>query len=942
MTDACLGNAARSVWAKSPDNNGRWLPLWQHMDDSADVAGWLFDNWLARSVRELLADEFDGNLDSARCAVTFLAGVHDIGKATPAFAIQHESLAQAMREQGLYMASTKGELVDRHRTPHALAGHHLLIRWLESQGWDRRYARPWGAVVGSHHGIPPDAMDEQEGAPSILPQLYGKDLWCAVQMELLDRVARRTGAMARLEPWAKEQLSQPFQVLVTGIVIMADWIASDTDLFPYLDGSPFDPGERASKALTALALPSPWLVPSVVTDPEDLFRARFDLPGGAAPRPIQHAAVQVALEMPGPGLIIIEAPMGEGKTEAALAVAEFTARRWGAGGVFVALPTQATSDAMFERVVNWLDRMGSNGQQVGGSIMLSHSKSRFNRLFQGLVRAGWRGEIALDEHRDRRSRRREAHHAVVAHSWLTGRKKAQLANFTVGTIDQVLFAGLKARHLMLRHLGLASKVVILDEIHAYDAFMNSYLTRVLTWLGAYRVPVVALSATLPGERRSELVQAYLAGQGAAPSGFEGDEVDNAGRVVYPAITWTEGARANLRGVEPSARSTTVQLDQAADEELVDLLSEKLSHGGCALVVRNTVKRVLDTAALLDETFPGEVTIAHSRFMAADRARIDEGLLKGFGPRGPRVNRPRRHVVVASQVVEQSLDVDFDLLVTDLAPVDLVLQRMGRLHRHQRGDGQSERPEKLRDARVYIMGVDLTDDPPDIAEVSGRGNVYDEHVLLRSAAVMAERIGGTVVLPTDIATLVQVVYGKESVGRDAWRAAMANAAERSQHRKEHRLEKASTFQIAPPSKAGKAIVGWVSAHVGDADDDRRGQGQVRDGAPSLEAIVVQRDGEGGWRTPAWLGEGKGGRPIPQDAAPTDDLPEIMMACSLRLPLEFSEADSEDDLWDSTPEAWEVSPLIYRYPALVVDLDGRGEIAGRAIRYTPERGLEVIRT
>jgi CRISPR-associated endonuclease/helicase Cas3 len=485
-----LSEPARSVWAKSPAGDGAWLPLWQHMDDSADVAGLLFDKWLARGVVEFMSYEFAGREDDARKAVTFLAGIHDLGKATPAFAIQHDLLAQRMRSRGLGMPNTKLQLDDRHLAHHAVAGHQLLIRWLIAAGWRRAEARTWGVVLGGHHGVPPDAVTEQAATPDDVPHLYGRDLWESVQDELAQRVAVRTGAINRLADWQGLKLSQQFQVLVTGLVIVSDWIASNDEMFPYLPGELPEVSshtDRAVTALDALQLPQPWRLKRPTADVVELFGARFDLPVGARPRPVQHVVADVARQMPEPGLMIVEAPMGEGKTEAALAAAEILAERWEAGGLLVALPTQATADAMFNRIVAWLDRMGAGDQDVGGAIVLTHGKARFNRLFQGLMAAGrWR-EIGTDDVyatkrcADGRKRHRTGH-AVVAHSWLSGRKKAQLANFTIGTIDQLLFAGLKSRHLMLRHLGLAGKVAVLDEIHAYDAYMNSYLTKVVTWL----------------------------------------------------------------------------------------------------------------------------------------------------------------------------------------------------------------------------------------------------------------------------------------------------------------------------------------------------------------------------------------------------------------------------------------------------------------------------
>jgi CRISPR-associated helicase Cas3/CRISPR-associated endonuclease Cas3-HD len=941
-----LSEAARSVWAKSLDE-GAWLPLWQHLYDSADIAGALVDHWLAPAVIDLFAREFDGDVDQARTAACFLAGIHDLGKATPAFAIQDTFLAQQMRDHGLWMPASKVELSERVVAPHALAGQQILVDSLcEEHGWTGRVARTWGVVVGGHHGVPPTGTDEQYG-PRTNPDLYGEGRWKQVQHELVDHLAARTGADAFLDRWRARGLSAQFQVLATALVITADWIASNKALLPFHRDALPEVGEnveRIQRAVAELALPRPWRPADPPQDIARLFATRFQLPVDAQPRPVQQLACEVAREMPDPGLLIVEAPMGEGKTEAALAAAEILAARGGAGGLLVALPTQATSDAMFARVLAWLDALGSGDQQIDGSIMLSHGKSRFNREFQGLVRAGRLAEIGVDDERVRRA----AKHPVLAHAWLTGRKKSALANFVVGTIDQLLFAGLKSRHLMLRHLGLAGKVVVLDEIHAYDAYMNSYLTRVLTWLGAYRVPVVALSATLPGDRRRALVEAYERGRD-----LDGDQesragsVDLGGNVGYPVLTWTQPGRITTWVAENSARRTSVAVNVLAggleDDDLdsvIALLRDQLSEGGTALVVRNTVRRVLAAARALEREFPSEVTVTHARFIVADRLRNDHALLDSFGPPGRAVARPHRHVVVASQVVEQSLDVDFDLLITDLAPIDLVLQRMGRLHRHQRGEGQAHRPRKLRTAGAFLTGVDLSGDVPKL-EPSAERYVYGRYPLLRAAATLLPRLGASVELPTDISTLVQQAYGADRIGPPGWQDDMDEARVRWEQRTAAREAKAETYQIAEPSRSRRAISGWVSGNVGDVDDETpEGQGQVRDGTPSLEAILVCEDDAGRWRTPAWLDDDRGGLDVPRDEVPSDDRVQVMAECSLRLPLTFSNEKSEDELWSARPEPWEGSPLIYRLPVLRVTQDGWGEINGSRVRYTPQMGLEVF--
>jgi CRISPR-associated endonuclease/helicase Cas3 len=942
-----LSSAARSVWAKSLNDDGAWLPLWQHMDDSSDIAGGLFDGWLSPSVIELLASPFGGDVAAARTGVTLLAGLHDLGKATPAFAVQDQVLAQRMREHGLEMPTTKELLVDRRRVYHSLAGHQLLSRWLVHQGWSKGLATTWAVVLGGHHGVPPDAFSLTGGNPAAYPKLYGQGVWEEVQRELTEHVAARTGACGYLDVWREVELPAQFQVLTTGLVIISDWIASNETLLPFLRARLPEASEKTGRgrwALDQLALLPPWRPVDIPDTVDDLFAARFQLPEGAGPRPAQRAACEVIMDMSAPGLVIIEAPMGEGKTEAALAAAEIMTRRWGAGGLQVALPTQATTDAMFDRVMHWLDTMGEENQTLG-AITLSHGKARLNRVFQGVLQAGRLAEIGCDEGFGL-DRRHHLPHAVVAHSWLSGRKKSQLANFVVGTIDQVLFAGLKSRHLMLRHLALAGKIVLLDEVHAYDVFMNSYLTRVLTWLGAYRVPVIALSATLPPERRRVLLSAYQRGwtgdrppQAAGPSGQVSDDGG------YPVISWTAGADVQSRNVAPSSRKTTVSiaaLGGGAEDDLdalTALLQEALSDGGCALVVRNTVRRVLRTADFLKRSFADEVTVAHSRFIAADRLRNDEDLLDRFGPPSRALDRPFRRIVVASQVVEQSLDIDFDLLITDLAPVDLILQRMGRLHRHARGKDQSDRPPKLRSARTYITGADFTDHPPALERGASR-YVYGAYPLLCAAAVLVPRFGSTIQLPDDIPVLVNQAYGQQINAPDSWSTALEDAHCRWLEDTTRRTENAKNFQISDPPRAGTAILGWISASVGEADDESQGQGQVRDGPPSVEAILVQQSQSGDWFTPDWLPDGQGRLPVPQDRTPSDDLASIMAACTVRLPLQLSDDASERALWSVTPEPWIDSPLIYRLPVVVIGDDGLGAINGRRIRYTQQLGLEVF--
>ncbi|KRD17922.1 CRISPR-associated helicase/endonuclease Cas3 [Streptomyces sp. Root264] len=931
------------------------------MEDSAAVAGLLWDEWLPFGMRQLIAEVLPGGEVDGRRLVVWLAGGHDIGKATPAFACQVDQLADAMRVKGLEMRSRNAMGPDRRLAPHGLAGQVLLGEWLEERhGWAHKQTGQFTVAVGGHHGVPPESgqvkalYDHEE-----LLRTPGRSsgVWRQVQTELLDACAQCFGVEDRLAEWQALKLPQPVQVLLTALVIVSDWIASNPDLFPYFpDAESHSSQERLAAAWKGLNLPPPWQAAEPAGDAQELFASRFALLQGAKVRPVQETALTLAREMEAPGLMIIEAPMGEGKTEAALAVAEIFAARSGAGGVFFALPTMATGNAMFPRLLEWLKRLPDDGS-CRRSVHLAHSKAALNEDFAGLLARGGRVAAVDMDAAASASRRlgaltQSAGAELVAHTWLRGRKKAMLASFVAGTVDQLLFAALKSRHLALRHLAVAGKVVVIDEAHAYDAYMSVYLDRVLAWLGSYRVPVVVLSATLPAARRRQLVEAYAA---VAVVPIDSAPADG----EYPLLTAVvpDGSPI-VRHPSASARSTDVRIERIEDglDVLADRLETELAGGGCVLVVRNTVKRVLETARVLRERFGDDaITVAHSCFVDVDRAAKDRDLLERFGPPGNTTRRPTsRHIVVASQVAEQSLDVDFDLLVSDLCPVDLLLQRMGRLHRHQRGEDQSQRPARLQKARCLLAGADWEADVP--VPVRGSVAVYGAYALLRSAAVLLPHLDGgsrrPVRLPGDISPLVQGAYAEALVGPQGWASTLHDAKVRFERHRADQAERAAVFRLGEVGRAGRPLFGWVAAGVGDADDTRAGRAQVRDSRESLEVVVVQRRADGTLTTLPWLqadrqGRRRGGLELPQDQVPTSFAARAAASCGLRLPLQFSYAETLDQAiaeleqlyipaWQGKESPWLADQLI-----LALDEDCQTLLAGYALRYSPSDGLEVVR-
>ncbi|AUH40049.1 CRISPR-associated endonuclease Cas3'' [Streptomyces sp. CMB-StM0423] len=427
-----LSAGARVAWGKSDRKTDDWLPLFRHMCDSGAVAGRLWDAWLPPSVRELVSEGLPGGPQDGRRLAVWMAASHDIGKATPAFACQSDSLAQTMRSRGLDMPSLKQLGDDRKLAPHGIAGQLLLQEWLlERHGWSHRASGQFAVVVGGHHGVPPShqRIHDLELRPHLLRTggPAGRS-WKAVQYELLDACARFAGADARLGDWRRVKLTQPAQVALTALVIVADWIASSAELFPYsLDEEGLgSTQERMEAAWRGLDLPTPWEPDEPREAVDVLFRSRFELRRGAVVRPVQEEAVRTAREMVPAGLVIIEAPMGEGKTEAAFAAAEILAARSGAGGCMVALPTRATGDAMFTRLLAWLDHLPRD--DGASSVFLGHAKAAFNDTWAGLLRSGSRAVTAVDDDGMQRipppgAERRENPAGLQAHQWLRGRKK---------------------------------------------------------------------------------------------------------------------------------------------------------------------------------------------------------------------------------------------------------------------------------------------------------------------------------------------------------------------------------------------------------------------------------------------------------------------------------------------------------------------------------------
>lgn len=946
------------LWGKSAARHGgRTHLLLGHLLDTAAVAGLMWDHYLSLSFQRRLDEVSGGN---GRAWLMWVCGIHDCGKACPAFQAMDEAEAAPVRAAGLSWSWRAVRWGRKWR--HDVAGAWMLVPRLRKEWGAEEAAWVWPLVAGHHGKFPalgslgpsyPDASGlgpRWEEAQRVLTDVFTR----AVGFEDLAAV-RPVGVLGRAE-----------QLALSGLVVMADWIASDHEFFRGLsDPAEVSPAKAASRAVGAwgrLGLRGGWAelsLPEAVTAP---LTERL----GVVPRASQRELVERAWSMPAPGLMVAEAPMGEGKTKAALAAAEVLAARFGLGGVFVAMPTQATSDPMYEQVCEWVR---SFDPELEAQVALLHGKRRFNARWRSIwegdrsgqaeseeepVAVPWDvygatygddefgefGEVSAEGRAADDCERRGG-----PAQWLLGNKRGLLTAFAVGTVDHLLYAATRTRHVMLRFAGLVGKVVIVDEVHAADVYMRQFLFEALRWLGQAGVPVVLLSATLPPAQRQALVDAYLMGAtGEADTSWP--VAEPAG---YPCVTVACAPDGHVtvgssRQAVPSWRkSQPVRLEWLLDTEpggavTAQAALEAVTDGGVVLVVVNQVDRAQSVyRSLVESGFDSELHLLHGRLCASHRAERTERCLRLMGPRAG-AERPERMVVVATQLAEQSFDVDADLLITDLAPVDLLLQRIGRLFRH----AGTRRPAAHRVPRVLVTGVAPGAGAARPRFLRASEAIYGEWPLLRAAALVADAAGALTEagepegvpevrpwsIPEDVPVLVARAYGESPVCPQGWGEAAAHEVWLA--KKSERASKAADLVLVRSREWGATTLEGLHSDGSKVHDEEQLAAVVRDGEQGVEAVVVHRTAHG---YTAFDGTRLG---VHGDAL-DEDVVERLLGGTVRLPPRLSkDAESLAPL-----PGWSSHPWLRHARALVME-DGWALVRETRVAYDGVLGLVVDRT
>ncbi|MEU5510753.1 CRISPR-associated helicase Cas3' [Streptomyces fungicidicus] len=961
------------LWGKSAAKNGgqRHLLL-GHLLDTAAVAGLMWDQYLSRAFRQRL-DEISGG--RGRLWFMWVCGIHDCGKACPAFQALDAVEAAPVLAAGLKWGRLP---TDRRKMwRHDVAGAALLKPRLVVE-WGSEEAAEWvWPLVAGHHG----AFPSVRGIEPPHREVQGRGpAWDEAQRAVVDVFTRAVGFEDLADVRPVGALRKAEQLALSGLIVMADWIASGGRMGRGLADAglvSFDDAQRCMEEWWAgLRLRGGWRdLPLPQTQAAPLTDRL-----GVTPRASQRELLERAWSMPAPGLLVAEAPMGEGKTKAALAAAEVLAARFGLDGMFVAMPTQATSDPMYEQVLQWVRTFDPD---LESQVALLHGRRRFNTLW----RAIWEGRPRPDSgsygdsdgcgcergeadlgaaggYDDFGAIDEDAHYGMApaapaaggapsgadgpAH-WFLDNKRGLLTAFAVGTVDHLLHAATRTRHVMLRFAGLAGKVVIVDEVHAADVYMRQFLVEALRWLGQAGVPVVLLSATLPPAQRQLFVDAYLSGVlGTADVHQPVPEP-----VGYPCVTVAYGvggravAETSREVVQPWRQSAPVKLAWLPDTEIsgarvAKAVHESVADGGVVLVVVNQVARAQAIHDELREAgFDGDLHLLHARLCAAHRADRTAECLRLMGPEAGE-DRPERMVVIATQLAEQSFDVDADVLITDLAPTDLLLQRIGRLHRHS----GTRRPEAHSVPRVLVTGVAAGRDGVPRFLGASKG-IYGTWSLLRAAALVAEGAGSLPAtadaqnavprpgegagwsIPADVPDLVARAYGGDEICPVGWDE--AEALEQWQAKELKREEKAEGFLLCRQREwAFPTLEGLHYAGI-RATSEEQLDAVVRDGDPTVEAVIVRRT-SGGYRAydGTWLGV--------NGEVDDDKVTDRLIGGTVRLPPRLTDA-AQAEL--RPLPGWEGRPWLRYRLALVLEDDGTARLGTDRVSYDDVLGLLVER-
>ena len=704
-------------WAKTTKEGKPGISVYEHMVNVGCVA-----RCIAEAAPKILK-----RFDLQPEVVGALVALHDLGKISPGFQRKCEAW---LEENDLMKIARNGCWDTAMESDHGKVSHAAIQVFLSESGIGHDSAKFVSAVLGAHHGRLNPPNDHGYRPQKLIFDSASQIAWDAerkANARMIWRHFAANGASIELND------TSPSLWWLAGLTSVADWIGSDERFFsPECQIKDEETASLARNALDTIGFRQIEFVQNLSF--HDLFHDAENPETRWIPNDMQEKTLST---VSAPGVYVVEAPMGMGKTEAALWAAYQLLVSGKATGIYFALPTQATSNRMHIRMNEFVRRISP----IFNASRLIHGNSWLMDADAGIAPATT--EIKMSSSDDAR----------MGRDWFASTKRALLAPFGVGTIDQALLGVVAAKHFFVRHFALAGKVVILDEVHSYDLYTGTLIDKLITTLEDIGCTVIVLSATLTGKRRSQIVP-------------HPEDADGEADICYPLIS----GRNEGQPIEPVAatppKSRTVKVDfiEAANgaEEAIMLAR----NGGAVLWICNTIdaaqRQYRQFMELAEEEFP--VGLLHSRFPFWRREKLEDLWMERLGKNG---KTRCGSILVSTQVVEQSVDLDADLLITEMAPTDMLLQRLGRLWRHERGQRPADKTQFYIIEETQSIEEFRNMKPQAIVKALGsKAKVYAPYILLRSLEVWKTQ--QNVSLPLQIRQLLESTYLDRENEPESWK------------------------------------------------------------------------------------------------------------------------------------------------------------------------------
>ena len=869
----------RPHWGKKNKEETCYHPVISHCVDSICVARELMENVFSDHMRDMFSSIFDASFEDLIPHVMFLVGSHDNGKISENFALKSKRYGNL---SGL--PSRFGENDDIPLFPyHGDVSAITFTKWMDKIGVPRENSSALSSIIGGHHTKPLTSMEMKNTRSTLI----GEDpSWEQDRFELIDEIRRLTiGDSIPLTPKPDDHVGI---LLLSGFIVICDWLASDEEFFSFKPESNDDIDSymlESSDIARRIVKSSGWLRWKKSERGVMSFSEMY--PDFKVPRKIQVMADEISKNFTSKNLLIlIEAPTGDGKSEAAYVMTNRLIHNAGCRGCHLLMQNRASATAMFDRF-----------KEV---IEMTFDDAILN-LIQGMA--------CFDEKfKDMRSQTNEEdEEKICTEEWFSNAPiRGLLGTSGIGTIDQELMGVISSRHYPLRLFSMVDKVFIYDEIHAYDLYTSSLIFHLTAWQKKMGCPIIMLSASLPSNKKRELIEHYL--------GHEVEEmpvIEGYGIIV---VDGDSGTVTHHPMPISDDEKKIVSIEKILNEEMAsELILERIEDGGNVAWFCNSVQQCQDIYRSLknkcsDDT---EMRILHARFTPIKREKIEKELKEKFGKDGSK--RPFKSILVTTQICETSLDLDFDLIVSWNAPMDSLIQRIGRLFRHSR----ESRPGKICHPSIIIIEPSSLDDGK-LSFGKIDESIYERHILLETWNVLSRMT--EIRVPDDVQEILDEVYQESNLS-----PIEESAFDKMMTEDEKMRYLANNAKIMDPSKNEDFIFLTKKIETDERMVTRYGSDT------SLLIILREKDGK------KYLFES--GREIVPENEPNDDTPhQEIMGSSVPISIRevvniISSKIPPGKLWRRT------SGMKMARPICINEKESSKIISNMKLTYDDEFGLQI---